>query len=330
MQTKEYQNELRKIQTLVYADTITGEIIELPTNALLVNKKTVGMSSKFYKRTDEPYFFMLLPFFKNLKVEFDLDFNELGKLLVLLSYINYRNEADKKSYIIHKQKVVNSNKQLKAILNISDSATRKIKKKLIDNKILFEDDIGLYFCEQLAFKGKIHTYNKKFDDNKYIYRLLINTIHNISNQFDVTDNKNKYKALGFLFSLLPYIKVTNDDDKSKGYQASYNALVSNKVNIHTKQYASLNKDELAQHLQVSKKTIYEETKRLNQITRKIYDEDLIFELNFSISAIGNKSNTYKTKQWVINPRFTFSSDRQSEQYQSIIEHIKTQKNDLPF
>lgn len=324
---KQYQIESRKLKDTSFLDTKTGEITKVGYDYIHLDNTTKGLSSKFasnnLSRSDDPFFNVFLRFNQNLKNTYNLSFNELGQLLVLMSYTNYRNLEDKRSYIILKQRNVQSNSQLKSILNISDSSVRKIKKKLIDNNILFEDEKGLYFLDSFVARGKIYKYNRQ--QNKQMYKILIKTIHKIAETLQEEGNKNKYKALGFLFSLLPFIKVTNEEDKKKGLSASHNVLVTDSINTYN-EHIPIKKDELAQHLGVSKSTIYDETRRLNKVMRQIYDEDLIFEMNFTLRAVGSKSNTYKTKQWIINPRFSYSSDKTSEEYKMINTYLEQQKS----
>ncbi|MBG9204589.1 hypothetical protein H0243_02220 [Staphylococcus sciuri] len=319
-----YNTENRKMKAITYIDYTTGAFTDLPYNATPYDEKVIGMTSKFKEKNPEPFFLVpCIRFQKNLKDILQLNHNEIGMLFYLMSYANYRSlhytEKEEVCYFSYcnNNTYFKGNKDLEKILQVSNNIVKKFKKKLKDNGILHEDERGFYIKKEYLIRGKAYTLEKKSRfykiSNNYVKKLVVELRNN--------NVKKYYSALGFLFSLLSFINIHEKDPEGNSISPSFNRLVNQEYSFENNRFLSIPKEELVKKMGISKSTLTNKTRELNTAMKAAFNEYLILE--GSINPVGYENE--KVVSWFINPHFSYSNDRKTEEYKNLVELSKIKK-----
>lgn len=321
-----YDIENRRIKEYHYVNKKSGEFTKLTKDDVLYGYENRGLFSKFNYHKSQETFIMVpcIQFQKNLKDYFKMNYKDLGMLLYLMTFSRYRKLSIKENEevchfsIRNRSQFLKNNRDLKEILKENDNIIKKFKKKLKDNGILYEDEKGYYIKKSRLIKGKIYGIEKKTGYHK----ISIEYIQAIVKEFRNKKMDNYYHAIGFLFSLLPYINISYGNGDGMEVKPSYNRLVNKDYSYEKGYYLPISKAELAKTMKVSLKTIYNQVNILNSITRSIYNESLIFEGEI----YHDKSHEKKIVSWFINSKFTFTNDKSSFEYRALVDLAKNSKN----
>lgn len=285
----------------------TGEIIDAKDiRPIDVVRKTV---SNFDNKLllNSPYFHLIVSEESNLLERLDLNFADIGKLLMMLTYTNFRNVENKKIYLAYdnKQSITSKNtKALKEKLKINNDQFYRFKKRLMDNNVLFEDDKGLYFKDDLIIRGKLYSNEKK---NSNFYRLYDNTIREIYDVLTIENKASSSKGLGILVCLLPFMQKQN------------NVLMSKYYNKNTAGYEPLKPTHLADLLNIDRKALSREIKSMNKIAVEKTGKSLIYEV--SLKAYGETDERKIQRAILLEPTFSYNSH--GENFNKILTDLMT-------
>lgn len=285
----------------------TGEIIDAKDiRPIDVVKKTV---SNFDNKLllNSPYFHLIVSEESNLLERLDLNFADIGKLLMMLTYTNFRNVENKKIYLVYdnKQSITSKNtKALKEKLKINNDQFYRFKKRLMDNNVLFEDNKGLYFKDDLIIRGKLYSNEKK---NNNFYRLYDNTIREIYDVLTIENKASSSKGLGILVCLLPFMQKQN------------NVLMSKYYNKNTSEYEPLKPTHLADLLNIDRKALSREIKSMNKIAVEKTGKLLIYEV--SLKAYGETDERKIQRAILLEPTFSYNSH--GENFNKILTDLMT-------
>ncbi|MEB7051395.1 hypothetical protein [Mammaliicoccus sciuri] len=322
----DYVMEYRRIKDVDILNRKTGEITTFTKDHILIGTKDSGMTSKFNEKDSDPFFLVpCIKFQKNLKHILQLNHKEIGMLFYLMTFSNYRvvkhtgTKKEEICYFSHSNNsnYFKSNKDLKKILQVSDNIVKKFKKKLKDNEILHEDERGFYIKKDYLIRGKAYANEKK---NRF-YIIYINHVKKIVEELRKNNVNNYYSALGLLFSLLSYINIHEKDPEGNSISPSFNRLVNQEYSFENNRFLSIPKEELVKKMGISKSTLTNKTRELNTAMKAAFNEYLILE--GTINPVGYENE--KVTSWFINPHFSYSNDRKTEEYKNLVELSKINK-----
>ena len=262
-------SEPQEIKVTQEYNVQTGEIRYRDPNWIEHDYYTIKKSKKYNSRREvkEEYYFMLIAEFQaSLKERYKTSFEDMGRLLLLFTYTTYRNDQ-KKLYL----KQANSrhyidNKKLAEILKLTMEQTRQFKSRMKKKEILFSDEKGLYFRDNLLIRGELLPVEKRSHMNFYtVYDHPIRELYNI---FAVQGDTKSVKPLGVLLCMIPFIKKLNKKEKSYDRVASNNMLVMSEWNDKADRYEPMALTRLAEIIGISKKTLIKDIKTLNDFTKQ--------------------------------------------------------------
>ncbi len=304
----------------------TGEKEPIPTGRKVINEIGEVTKSKFadkpeYAKTkSKKYFHLITGFETNLKERLGISHPDLGRLLMLFTYASYR--KDSKLYLRTDNHILLDTKLLGKILKLNRKQVSNFKNNMINKEMLYEDEIGLYFKDDLIIKGNM---TKREKNSLTYYRIYSKTIRELYNLFADEDNIKSVKPLGVLLCMIPYIRTLEREDVKEGKRSSNNILVLSEYDIEANRYEPISQNQLAKKMKVSKTTLIKDIKDLNLAVKEATGEFLIYK--FKISPMGIKNFKYTNEAIFINPRYTYSSDEASDEYKRLIEGIKTLTSD---
>ncbi|PNZ33891.1 hypothetical protein CD107_13295 [Mammaliicoccus vitulinus] len=121
---------------------------------------------------------------------------------------------------------------------------------------------------------------------------------------------------------MSFINIHEKDSEGNPIRPSFNRLVNQEYLFEKDRYLSIPKEELAKRMNVSKSTLITRTRELNAAMKEAFGEYLIFERK--INPVGYENE--KVTSWFINPHFSYSNDRTTEEYKKLVESSKIKKN----
>lgn len=271
------------------------------------------------------YFHLKVKNEADIQTEFNLNMIELGRLMMLFTYASYH--RNNRMYLrTDNGKPINYN-GLNEILKINKRSLRDTINKFIKNKILFydEDKDQYYFTDTHIIRGKMN-YSEKRKKYNPPYRFYNEPIREMYNALNEIKN-NKVKLLGLLLCITPYIKLIDRLAINLNRSASNNMLVISEYDEVNERYEAISQKMLAEKLNIAEKSIIEYFKELNEVAKKTTGKSLIYKFKASLQAYGS-SYKYTNEAIVINPRYTYSSDEQSQQYRNLVNAIEKAESNV--
>ncbi|OIJ29031.1 hypothetical protein [Staphylococcus sp. LCT-H4] len=266
---------------------------------------------------EERFFNLVAEFQTSLKEKYNVSFEDLGKLLHLFTYTSYRDLESKKLYL-KDGKHAFDNKKLAKVLKLTDTQIKKFKARMKEKGIMFTDKTGIYFTDELVIRGEMFPKEKR---NLNFYTVYDHPIRELYNMFAVEGDTKSVKPLGVLLTLIPFIKKLTNQDRGLNREASNNMLVMTEWNEKAQRYEPISLTRVAEMIGVSKKTLIKDIKTLNEFTKKETGEFLVYKYQSSLMPVGFKFK-HTTEAIVINPKYTYSQDKNNSNYHNLISAIE--------
>lgn len=245
------------------------------------------------------YFHFITATGSNLLRRFDIGYEDLGRVFLLLTYTSYRNTSKEKMYIKFDNKKNNmSSTAMRTKLKLSDKVFSQFKIRMVDKGILSVDDEGFYFTDDLVIRGRIYRTERY---NKDYYKIMDAPVRKL---YDIVVEKDKVrtaKSMGVLIMLIPFIRRNNNSLMICDGEDEKLATITS----------------LANHLKVDRKSFSASITTLNKCFDKIYGEPIVYEV--SMRPAGIKDPKYHKKGLIVNPKLTYTSDTSAFLY--LIEEI---------
>lgn len=313
-------------------NVVTGEIRNKDPKYMDYDEYRYKRIDKYSNRTierDETFFNLIMEFQVSIKEKFGISFEDMGKILMLFTYTTYRDIESGKLYLRDNNHMFN-NKKLGKVLKLSPVQVKKFKQRMSQKGIMKTDDKGMYFTQELIIRGEMFSKEKKELDFYTIYDQPIRELYDI---FAIQDDTKSVKPLGVLLTMIPFIKKVSVNEKKNNKQSSNNMLVMTQWNEAANRYEPISLTQLAEKIGISKKTLIKDIKTLNDFTKKNTGQFLVYKYENSIMPVGYKFK-YTTEAIVINPKYTYSQNKENEQYNHLMEAIEnisdSDSNSLPF
>ena len=291
-------------------NTQTGEVrYKDPTwityndvNSYVKKELIEGIREK--KSFEDKFFSFITEFQTNLRQNYNATFEELGRLLVLMTYTTYRNTATKKHYIVYGNNSKMNNKLLGKIWKLELRQVRNVKSTMKKKGLLHEDEYGLYIDDSIMIRGKVYPSEKRKLEYYVMYDKPIRDLYNITSEYGKV---NSAKVMGIFLSLIPFIK-TSTVKKKKGKVGSNNKLVMSEWDEKLSQYKPITKLNLANKLSISRTTLDRYLGILNVKSKEITGKYLIYEIK--PSGINDLTKT----SMFINPMYTYTEGTGTSQF----------------
>lgn len=254
----------------------------------------------------EGFFHLITEMGTNLVKRFDVSFEDLGKLIVLFTYTNYRNGTGGVMYLKYHNNVhYMDNKKMGEVLKLNPKQTRDFKSKMKRKGILNEDTKTkrLYFTDDVLIRGKIFPIERK--SLSYI-RVYDEPIRNLYDLMVVEGQSKTSKGLGVLLCLLPFMH------KDK------NILITSEWLDDEQRYRPMSNAKVAEALGIDRHVLSRNIATMNnQLIRKI-GEPLVYDV--TVKAYGVKDDRFKKSGLLINPKYSYNSNTSS--YDQLISEIE--------
>ena len=195
----------KEIRRKRYVNTDTGELINLPPNAVSVDIMETVKASRFkgkLKSDEGGYINLMADFESNLRIRFDLTFEDLGRVLFLFTYASYR-DYDGKLYLKNHSHKLNKS-GIKEVLKLNARQTNDFIKRVSEKGLLLSDEIGYFFTDDVIVRGKLYGIEKR---NKNYYKIYTSPIRDLYEMFAIENKPKSVKPLGVLLSIIPFIKA---------------------------------------------------------------------------------------------------------------------------
>ena len=324
---RDYAKELREssrvkdVAVVRQVNIDTGEVTYKNPKLVDYDSYTVKRSAKYSRQTVEKekrFFNLIAEFQTSLKEKYNISFEDLGKLFVLFTYTGYRDAETKRLYLRDNNHLFD-NKKLAEVLKLSSSQIKKFKARMKEKGIMFTDKTGIYFTDELIIRGEMFPKEKR---NLNFYTVYDYPIRELYDTFAVDGDTKSVKPLGVLLTLIPFIKKLTSEDKALGRNASNNILVMTEWNTEAKRFEPISMTRLAELIGISKPTLINDIKTLNIFTKRETGEFLVYKYQSSMMPVGFKFK-HTTEAIVINPKYTYSQDKESDNYYNLIRSIET-------
>lgn len=313
-------------------NVVTGEIRNKDPKYIDYDEYQYKRMDKYSNRTverDETFFNLIMEFQVSIKEKFGISFEDMGKILMLFTYTTYRDIESGKLYLRDYNHMFD-NKKLGKVLKLNPGQVKKFKQRMSQKGIMKTDDKGMYFTQELIIRGEMFSKEKKELDFYTIYDQPIRELYDI---FAIQDDTKSVKPLGVLLTMIPFIKKVSVNEKKNNKKSSNNMLVMTQWNEAANRYEPISLTQLAEKIGISKKTLIKDIKTLNDFTKKNTGQFLVYKYENSIMPVGYKFK-YTTEAIVINPKYTYSQNKENEQYNHLMEAIEnisdSNSNSLPF
>lgn len=259
---------------------------------------------------ENKFFNFITEFQTNLRQNYNATFEELGRLLLLMTYARYRDIEAKKHYVYSDNNKKMSSKILSKIWRLDIQQTYNVKSTMKKKGLIGEDEKGLYIDDSIMIRGKVFPSEKRKLEYYVMYDKPIRDLYNVTTEYGKVDNA---KVMGIFLSLIPFIK-TSTVKKKKGKIGSNNKLVMSEWDEKLNQYKPISKSNLAKHLSISRTTLDRYLGILNVKSKEITGKYLIYEIK--PSGINDLTKT----SMFINPMYTYTEGTGTEHY-NILENL---------
>lgn len=322
----DYTQELRdkdNVETIKIkqeVNTQTGEVRNKDPKWVDYEEHVIKKKAKYKEQTvnrEERFFNLVTEFQTSLKEEYKVSFEDLGKLLLLFTYTSYRDLESKKLYL-RDNNYMFDNKKLAKVLKLTAEQTRQFKSRMQKKGLMFADDKGIYFTDELVIRGDMKPKERR---NLNFYTIYDHPIRELYNMFAVEGDTKSVKPLGVLLTLIPFIKKISNQERALNREASNNMLVMTEWNDEAKRFEPISLTRVAEMIGISKKTLIKDIKTLNEFTKKETGEFLVYKYQSSLMPVGFKFK-HTTEAIVINPKYTYSQDKRGSNYQNLISAIE--------
>lgn len=256
------------------------------------------------KEFEEKFFNFITEFQANLREKYNASFDDIGRLLVLMTYTSYRDKETGKHYLTTDNHTRMSNQHLSKIWKLNSAQTRNVKSSMKKKGLIGEDDESLYISDEVMIRGKVYPKEKKELNYYVIFDKPIRDLYDSSTEFGKRDNS---KYIGILLSVIPFIKVSTSK-KKQGNIGSNNSLVLSEWDEKKKRYKPMSKKSLAIKLGISRPTIDNYFGLLNEKSKELTGRYLLYEIK--PSGINDLDKTIM----VINPYYTYTQGTGSNSF----------------
>lgn len=256
------------------------------------------------KEFEEKFFNFITEFQANLREKYNASFDDIGRLLVLMTYTSYRDKETGKHYLTTDNHTRMSNQHLSKIWKLNSAQTRNVKSSMKKKGLIGEDDESLYISDEVMIRGKVYPKEKKELNYYVIFDKPIRDLYDSSTEFGKRDNS---KYIGILLSVIPFIKVSTSK-KKQGNIGSNNSLVLSEWDEKKKGYKPMSKKSLAIKLGISRPTIDNYFGLLNEKSKELTGRYLLYEIK--PSGINDLDKTIM----VINPYYTYTQGTGSNSF----------------
>ena len=256
------------------------------------------------KEFEEKFFNFITEFQSNLREKYNASFDDIGRLLVLMTYTSYRDKETGKHYLTTDNHTRMSNQHLSKIWKLNSAQTRNVKSSMKKKGLIGEDDESLYISDEVMIRGKVYPKEKKELNYYVIFDKPIRDLYDSSTEFGKRDNS---KYIGILLSVIPFIKVSTSK-KKQGNIGSNNSLVLSEWDEKKKKYKPMSKKSLAIKLGISRPTIDNYFGLLNEKSKELTGRYLLYEIK--PSGINDLDKTIM----VINPYYTYTQGTGSNSF----------------
>lgn len=263
------------------------------------------------KEFEEKFFNFITEFQSNLRNKYNASFDEIGRLLVLMTYTNYRDIETGHHYLLTDNNKDMSIKNLSKIWKLELQQTRNVKSIMKKKGIIGEDDEGLYIPDDILIRGKIYPKEKK-ELNYYI--IYDKPIRDLYNGLTESNKRDSAKVVGLFLSLVPFIKVSARKKKNNE-KGSNNTLVMSEWDNENKQYKPISKVKLSEELGISRTTMDRYLGILNAKSKEVTGRYLLYD----IKPTG--LNELDKSIMVINPYYTYTQGTGSNSFNMLEEWI---------
>lgn len=268
------------------------------------------------KEFEEKFFNFITEFQANLREKYNASFDDIGRLLVLMTYTSYRDKETGKHYLTTDNHTRMTNQHLSKIWKLNSAQTRNVKSSMKKKGLIGEDDESLYISDEVMIRGKVYPKEKKELNYYVIFDKPIRDLYDSSTEFGKRDNS---KYIGILLSVIPFIKVSTSK-KKQGNIGSNNSLVLSEWDEKKKRYKPMSKKSLAIKLGISRPTIDNYFGLLNEKSKELTGRYLLYEIK--PSGINDLDKTIM----VINPYYTYTQGTGSESFRLLEGWIEEADN----
>lgn len=154
-----------------------------------INKSKTDLISK----KDKSYFKRFITEFNKID---DLDSQEATRLMYLSTYVSYDNNILK-----YDNGIVMKKKDIKKVMNLSDSMCRRFIDNMIKKEYLIVTDLGYQINKSIIHKGSDE--NRTLVESERYSKIYIQAMRKMY----MSVEPRQHKFLGYVFQMLPYVNI---------------------------------------------------------------------------------------------------------------------------
>lgn len=269
--------------------TEDGEILE---NVIYYTEEETAAKARFninkaktdlISKKDKSYFKRFITEFNKIE---DLEPQEATRLMYLSTYVSYDNNILK-----YDNGVVMKKKDIKKVMNLSDSMCRRFIDNMIKKGYLIEVEFGYQINKSIIHKGSDK--ERLLSDTERYSKIYIQAMRKMY----MSVEPRQHKFLGYVFQMLPYVNIY------------HNILCYNPYEKNEEYIKYINMIQLCEHLGLS----HDNVTRFRKNAEKV-----LFEFNgtlqhFMCYVLGAEDESKNQGMIIINPNILYGENEINRQ-----------------